>query len=49
MGDVLGKLRGQRVLVGDAVPCLSLMDGMRGEKMGEEVNGIYSLRFTIAS
>ena len=41
LGDVLGKLRGQSVLVGDVIPCLGLLDGMLGKKMGEEVDGIY--------
>ena len=48
LGDVLGELRGQSVLVGDVIPCLGLLDGMLGEKVGEEVDGIYPLRFTIA-
>ena len=48
LGDVLGELRGQSVLVGDVIPCLGLLDGMLGEKVGEEVDGIYPLRFAIA-
>jgi hypothetical protein len=48
LGDVLGKLRGQSVLVGDVIPCLGFIDGMLGKKVGEEVNGIYPLRFAIA-
>ena len=48
LGDVLGKLRGQSVLVGDVIPCLGLLDGTLGEKMGEEVDGIYPLGFAIA-
>ena len=44
----MGKLRGQSVLVGDVIPCLGLFDGMLGKKVGEEVDGIYPLRFTIA-
>ena len=45
---MLGKLRGQSVLVGDVVPCLGFLDGVLGQDMGEEVDGIYPLRFTIA-
>ena len=44
----MGKLRGQSVLVGDVIPCLGLFDGMLGKEVGEEVDGIYPLRFTIA-
>ena len=48
MGDVLGELRDQSVLVGDVIPGLGLLDGMLGEEVGEEVDCIYPLRFAIA-
>ena len=48
LGDVLGELWGQSVLVGDVIPCIGLFDGTLGEKMGEEVDGVYLLRFAIA-
>ena len=39
---------GHRVQVGDAVPCCSLLNSLGGEEMGEEVDGIDPLRFTIS-
>ena len=48
MDDVFGELWGQGVLVGDMIPCLGLLNGTLGEKVGEEVDGIYPLRFAIA-
>ena len=48
MDDVLGELWGQGVLVGDMIPCLGLLVGTLGEKVGEEVDGVYPLRFAIA-
>ena len=48
LGDVLGELWGQSVFVGNVIPCLGLLDGTLGEKMGEEVDGVYPLRFAIA-
>ena len=47
--DILGELWGQGVLDGDMIPCLGLLDGTLREKVGEEVDGVYPLRFAIAS
>ena len=44
MDDVFGESWGQGVLVRDMIPCLGLLDGALGEKVGEEVDGVYSLR-----
>ena len=38
--DVGSELWGQRVHVGDAVPCCSLLDSLGREEVGEEVDGI---------
>jgi hypothetical protein len=48
-GDVGGELWGQGVLVGDMIPYFGLPDGALGEEVGEEVDGIYPLRFAVAS
>ena len=48
-GDVGGKLWGQGVLAGDMIPCFGLPDGALGEEVGEEVDGVYPLRFAVAS
>ena len=48
LDDVLGELWGQSVFVGDMIPCLCLLDGTLGEKVREEVDGKYPLRFAIA-
>jgi hypothetical protein len=48
-GDVCRELWGQCVLAGDVIPCCGLPDGTLGEEVGEEVDGVYPLRFTIAS
>ena len=47
--DELDELWGQGVLVGDMIPCRGLLDGTLGEKVGEEVDSVYPLRFAIAS
>ena len=46
--DVDGKLWRHRIHVGDAVPCGGFLNSLGGEKMGEEVDGIDPLRFTIS-
>ena len=45
----MGDLWGQGVLVGDMIPSRGLLDGTLGEKVGEEVDGVYPLKFAIAS
>ena len=47
--DVGGKLWGHRVYVGDAVPCCSLLNSLRGEEVGGEVDGIDLLGLPISS
>ena len=47
-GDVGGKLWGHCIHVGDAVPCCGFLDGLVGEEMREEVDGIDPLGFTIS-
>ena len=46
--DVDGKLWGHCIPVGDAVPCYGFLDGLVGEEMREEVDGIDPLRITIS-
>ena len=46
--DVGGKLWGHCIHVRDAVPCCGFLDGLVGEEMREEVDGIDPLRFTIS-
>ena len=46
--DVDGKLWSHLINIGDAVPCCSFLNSLGGEEMGEEVDGIDPLRFTIS-
>ena len=46
--DVGGKLWGHCIHVRDAVPCCGFLDGLVGEEMREEVDGIDALGFTIS-